>query len=307
MTEMQLNRKALIDIDKYEQLYRYAENQLGDTHLGFNYGQHIDANRWGILGQIAYSSATLEQALQNQRRYQSMVGDLGDPNFSIDNDTLILTWFPARAYSHHIAEELLTSWVAFARRTTATNISPKRVWFSHPNKDNPEVYQSYFNCPVHFRQKKTSGQTSIGLSISANVLQLPCSTANPELNRTLKTYANSIISQYSIDNPVSVAKDFIASQLPNETPTLSQLASSLAVSERTLQRRLTEFDSTFKLIVDEVKNDIAINYLINTQKSFQDISEILKFSEQSAFSRAVKRWTGLSPAQYRKRNQILIF
>lgn len=312
LNQTELNQKRLIAINKYDGLYDYAEKILGDTLLGFKYGQHINESRWGVLGQIIYSSATIEQALQNQRQYQSMVGNLGDPNFSIQNNVLILTWSPAQQYNHHIAQELLTSWVEFARRTTATHVCPNQVWFARNDvnsfdNDHIQEYQSYFGCPVSFTKTEDNAPQRVGLTIDLDTLKMPCLTANAELNKALKAYADTKISQYSMNNPVSVTRDYIASKLPNTMPLLSELSSALALSERTLQRRLLEFDSSFKQLVDEVKCDIATHYLSNTQLSFQHISNMLGFSEQSAFSRAVKRWTKLSPAAYRKAHQILMF
>lgn len=306
VTQAELNRKNLIDIQKYENLYRFAESRLNDRSVGFNYGQHIEPSRWGVLGEIAYTSSTLEQALQSQRQYQSIVGSSGNPSFSVEKQSIILTWSPNDRYNYHIAEELLTSWVAFARRMTATHLSPERVWFFHElaSDERKHQYEAYFGCPVIFSEM--GRKNTIGLSMPRDVIGITCTTARPELNRTLKAYADSLMSQYSINNSVTVAKDYIASKLPNEVPSLDQLAAILSISERTLQRRLMEFDSTFKQLVDEVKCDIALHYLVNTKLSFQHISDLLNFSEQSAFSRAVKRWTGNSPVAYRQKYQTFV-
>lgn len=301
LKESQLNQRNLINIDKYQLLYQIAQEYFPSTPIGFKYGQHIDANRWGVLGQIAYTSQNLEQALQSQRRFQSIAGSLGVPSHTLENNRVTLTWRAAQSYNIHIAEELISSWVAFARRITCQPITPFKVWFNHSCSTATDEYTAFFNCPVEFDKEDN------GLIVDATILGMPCTTANSDLNKALKYYANGLVSQYSIKNPVAVAKDYIASQLPTNQPSLSALSSYLNLSQRTLQRRLMEFDTTFLQLVDIAKKEIAINYLINSQLELQQLANLLGFSEQSAFNRAVKRWTNTSPSKYRQEHQIIHF
>ena len=301
LSPRQLNQRNLVNIDKYIKLYQLANSHLNIDDLGFKYGQQVDASRWGILGMIAASSSNLLQALQCQTQYQSITGSLGTPSFTLENDTLMLTWQAAGDYPHHIAEELITSWVEFARRVTCLPISPIKVWFAHRNHLDKAAYQKYFGCPVLFEQ------ASSGLLVSADIINLDCTSANPELNKTLQQYAKSQVHQYSTHNPVAVVKDYILSQLPKQQPSLKQIANFLSTSERTLQRRLMDYDCSIKQLIDETKKDIAINYIVNSQLSMQDIATMLGFSEQSAFHRAFKRWTNLAPSLYREKHQIIHF
>jgi AraC-like DNA-binding protein len=78
------------------------------------------------------------------------------------------------------------------------------------------------------------------------------------------------------------------------------VAKRLAMSERTLQRRLAEAGTSYVDLLSEVRSDLAKDYLKSSRTSLTEIAWLLGFSEQSAFSRAFKRWTGSSPAQYRK-------
>ena len=294
LTEQQLNQQKLVDIKHYQALYDHAKSCLHVNNLGFRYGQHIHTDRWGVLGQIIFTSPTLEVALANQRRYQSIAGSLGTPSFTIENNTVTLKWLPAIENSEQLAEELITSWIEFARRLTRSTTSPFHVYFSHLCLTTPLEYQQYFDCPVTFNHDFT------GLVISSKLLKSASSGANVELNKTLTKYADSLLSEHSIQNPIEVTTDFIATQLPYKKPSLQSLSLYLNVSERTLQRRLNELNTSFSELVDQVKKDIAINYLTHSQRSLNDIAELLGFSELSAFNRAFKRWQQTSPARYRK-------
>lgn len=294
LTETQLNQKRLIDIDRYQSLYAYAQQKLQITNLGFIYGQHIHADRWGVLGQIIFTSATIEEALANQRRYQSIAGSLGTPSYTLENNLVTLKWQPALQQTQQLAEELITSWIEFARRLTSQSTKPINVYFSHQCLTNQADYQEYFDCPVKF------GHSFTGILINAEILKMPCSGFNPELNKSLTRYADTLLSQHSVHNPIEVITDFIATQLPHNNPNLKRVANYLAVSERTLQRRLNEINTSFSELVDHVKKEIAINYLTDSSLPLTDIAELLGFSELSAFNRAFKRWQGNSPAKFRK-------
>jgi AraC-like DNA-binding protein len=294
LTEQKLNQQKLVDIKHYQALYSHANGLLNIKNLGFKYGQHIHTDRWGVLGQIVFTSPTIEVALANQRRYQSIAGSLGTPSYTIENNRVTLKWLPAIENSDQLAEELITSWIEFARRLTTHTTSPFYVFFSHSCLTTQAEYQDYFNCPVRFNHDFT------GLVISKDLLKSASSGVNLELNKTLTKYADLLLSEHSIQNPVEVTTDFIATQLPYKKPSLQNISAYLNVSERTLQRRLNELSTSFSELVDNVKRDIAINYLTHSQISLNDISELLGFSELSAFNRAFKRWKKTSPAKFRK-------
>ena len=84
-------------------------------------------------------------------------------------------------------------------------------------------------------------------------------------------------------------------------PTLSQVASRLFVSTRTLRRRLEDAQTSYQEIVAETRRDLAVRYLTETSLSTEAIAEILGYSDTANFRQAFKRWTGESPQQYRRR------
>ncbi|HVK77274.1 MAG TPA: helix-turn-helix transcriptional regulator [Kofleriaceae bacterium] len=79
------------------------------------------------------------------------------------------------------------------------------------------------------------------------------------------------------------------------------VARRLGMSERTLQRRLKDEGTTFAVLVDEVRTDLARMYLADDRLAVYEVAFLLGFSEPSAFNRAFKRWLGTSPREYRQR------
>lgn len=294
MTEQMLFKKEFIDINKYLALYELGESTLNRKDLGFDYGKQINPSRWGVLGQIAYTSSNLKQILYSQQQFQSMTGSLGTPSFVVEKNFLTMNWQSAQQYSHYISEELITSWIELARQLTGVHFALSKVSFQHACPTDKSLYTDYFSCDVEFEA------SSYGFVVSASVLDLSCAGSNPELNKILTEYAHNTVGLHSVNNPVEVSLNYIKSQLPGSNPTIEELASFLGTSTRSIQRRLSGRDTNFSTLVDQVKQQLAIQYVIHTNHSFEHIGHILGFSELSAFSRAFKRWTTLSPAQFRK-------
>jgi AraC-like DNA-binding protein len=110
------------------------------------------------------------------------------------------------------------------------------------------------------------------------------------------------IAKLDKDNIIERTKVSIIDNMPSGNISDAIIARSLQMSERTLQRRLREFGTTFKSILNEVRQDLANSYIRDSKLSLTEISFMLGFAEISTFSRAYKRWTGQSPSAFRQIN-----
>ena len=110
------------------------------------------------------------------------------------------------------------------------------------------------------------------------------------------------IAKLDNDNIIERTKVSIIDKMPSGNISDAIVARSLQMSERTLQRRLREFGTTFKSILNEVRRDLTNSYIRDSKLSLTEISFMLGFAEISTFSRAYKRWTGQSPSAYRQIN-----
>lgn len=298
ITEQDFNKLQFVSAAKYDELYDLAERELKNDKIGFEFARHSDAEKWGILGNIAYTSKNLEQALLLQQKYQSITGSIGTPVFQSDVEHLSLLWLPSAPYNPNVAEEIVTSWVEISRRLTAQHLKPIEVMFSHSRgEDTKEAYENYFGCPVTFGVKQN------GLRIDKSVLLLDNSRANTDLNSALTHYADALLQKLSKQDPVSIANKFIRNALPSSQPKLADLAVYLGTSERSLQRQLAQQDTTFKHMLNRCRHQLSQYYLTATDFTIEEVSALLSFSEPSAFIRAFKGWEQQTPSQYRTENR----
>jgi len=296
LSEFELNQSIrVIDSTKYEALFSLAERTLQNKSIGFDFGKVISIDRWGILSYIAFTSPTLKVALAKQRKYQALAGNLGTPFSELIGDNLLLKWIPAQHCSHHIVEEIITGWATLAMNLSQNNIKANAIYFQHDLKenDNSKVYESYFGCPVYFEHDFN------GIQIEQKLLEIPLITVDNTINHALCNQADEVLSNIIKQSPIETVNQFIINQLPLGLPEIDDAAKQLGLSIRTLQRKLSDNHLTFSSMIDNIRKELACSYLSNTNTKVIYITQMLGFSEQSAFQRAFKRWTEQTPKQYR--------
>ena len=297
ISELQLNHSTqLVESAKYESLFNFAERELQRKSIGFEFGKTITADRWGILGYIAFTSPTLRVALTKQRKYQSLAGNLGTPISELVNDRLLLKWIPAHKCNHHIVEEIITGWAALADNLSQEKIKPNAIYFQHSFKGNiehKERYEDFFGCPVLFEHDFN------GIQIEQSSLDISLITVDEVINQALCHQADNMLCNIIEQSPIESVNQFIINQLPLGVPEIDDAAKQLGMSIRTLQRKLSDNQLNFTGMIDSIRKELALSYLKNTNTKVIYIAQMLGFSEQSAFQRAFKRWTGETPKQCR--------
>ncbi|TKB45734.1 AraC family transcriptional regulator [Thalassotalea mangrovi] len=288
------NEHSLLSTDVLEALYNHAESVLGLNDIGFNFGQSIEPDRWSTLGYIAYTAPTLNRALQQQYKFQSLVGNLGSPVLKQTNDQTVITWVPAYACSHHTVEEIITGWVALARKLSAAPVIPEKVFFAHACKGDERVYERYFQCPVLFSQDAS------GVVVDTELLQVPLIKHEPQLHELLCQHAEQQLASFTEAVPIEVMSQYMINRLSVKVPDIDEIAELMNLSVRTLQRKLSDAGTSYSQLLDNLRKQMAMDYLQFEHYSIMYIAEMTGFSEQSAFQRAFKRWTGMTPLQYRK-------
>lgn len=288
------NEHSLLSTDVLESLYEHAEKKLGIKDLGFNFGQTIEPDRWSTLGYIAYTAPTLKRALEQQYKFQSLVGNLGSPMIKEQGDQILINWVPAYACSHHTVEEIITGWVALSRKLSAAPVMPTKVFFAHACTGDERVYEQYFQCPVLFSQDAN------GVLVDAELLDVPLIKHEPQLHELLCQHAEQQLASFTEAVPIEVMSQYMINRLSVKVPDIEEIAELMNLSVRTLQRKLSDAGTSYSQLLDSLRKQMAMDYLQMEHYSLMYIAEMTGFSEQSAFQRAFKRWTGMTPLQYRK-------
>jgi len=241
------------------------------------------------------TSSTLRSAFERLARYARIV--IGTANVSVEeySDGLSLNFdFASDDFAPAFRiDATLAVVLAMIQCNAGHGFHPQSVSFMHSTPENSTDFDTLFQCPVTFNADTNS------LSISLEDADKPRACSNTQLVQIHDQLLIEYVAKLDKDNIVERVKLAIINQLGSGYISDSVVAESLLMSERTLQRRLQENKTTFKLLVNEIRQGLADKYLQDSSLSLTEIAFMLGFSEMSSFSRAFKRWSGQSPSGYR--------
>lgn len=279
-------------------LLRMAEDATGDLHVGLQLGRHVQPKSYEVLGYALMSRSTLQQAIEQLIRFDALIWDVGGTRFYHDGEYAVLElnpvyvpWVPAQAF-----ELAISGQVAFGRWITGFQGAPARICFRHGCRGERAVYEAVFGCEVEFNATRNA------VLFPLEYLQLPLRYADPALANIMIGTGQRLLSHYREEtNIANEARALICELLPLGEQQLEKVAQRLAMTPHQLSRRLQQAGYRYPDLVEEVRQDLARHYLLaDDALALTDIAFLLGFSEQSAFTRAFKRWTGQAPAHYRR-------
>jgi len=191
-------------------------------------------------------------------------------------------------------EATLASIHTISREVTTESFIPVEVHFKHPAPALITDHQAYFGCPVFFNSDRDA------LLVAFDTLEAPNVLGDDSLSAFFDTHLEAELSKYAGDSSVEQRiKIYVSRNLSEGIPTISAVADHLCMSSRTLQRRLKDSGLTYQRLVDESRRRLAENLLHQTNYSLNEIAFMAGFSDQSAFTRAFKRWAGQTPRSFR--------
>lgn len=290
------DREARLPEAEAAELFNRAAALLGDEALGIHVGEQIRPGHYGALGYVAMACATLGEALACQQRYQGLVLSIAPLQMRAEGEVVELSWSAEpRPDYRHLAEFNLAALLSFVRWITGRPLQPLGLDLMTPEPPSLTEHQRVFGCPLRFRQSRYR------LRVPAAWQALPLSQPDPAMRSLMDRLAERQMQQLSrIDDPVAPARAQVARQLGEGVPELGKVAAALNLSPRSLQRLLQEQGLSFTQLVDTVRRELAERYLAEPTLDLTDLAFLLGYSEQSAFQRAFKRWTGQTPGEYRR-------
>jgi AraC-like DNA-binding protein len=279
--------------------WHVAAELCDDPHFGLTVVEHVRPDTYGGLGFVMHASATLGEGLRrlssffhllHQRATLAIVteGDVVHLRFVTDTD------LPPMALKHPV-EFFLSVLLSACRRTTGQPLRPLAVSFRHDAPQSLEAYRRTFDVEPTFRQPHAA------LSLARELLALPHVSPDAGTVFAVERHLRRRLEQLPRDNTFATrVRRALLEELHLGEPPLPRLAARLRVSERSLQRHLSNEATSLQALLDEVRRDLSMRHLEESTESIAEIAFVLGFSEVSAFHRAFKRWTGSTPGAYRQ-------
>jgi AraC-like DNA-binding protein len=262
-------------------------------------GAGVQPRHVGVLGYLVLASSNLGEALMAYQRYEKLFYGADLAEVVADGETVEIRWSRVeRPFSAQHDTVAIAALVSFLRMQVHNPPPPSRVGFVFPPPAGSaarQAYRDFFGCPVDFDDTHTRVRFPLAY------LAIPMPHSDPGLRALLDRQAQALL----LALPDSDAFDRALQQvmvrlLPDANATLPRAAREMHVSVRTLQRRLDARGLTWQQLLDRTREQLARQYLADRALTLGDIALLLGFSEQSAFNRAFRRWTGDTPARMRR-------
>lgn len=290
--------------EEFQRIIAYLVEATADPCFGLKSSRYVQAGSYSVLGYMVMNCKSLREALARTPVYERLVGDMGISEIiNLPNGDTEMRWhcnYTNSTVRPHMIANVLGSWVNFARfLVDKPNGNPKAInfEFAQPDARSMLQFQSMFKCPMHFNAPFNS------LQIDDHLLSLPMRQPDDQLLKTLENHADILMADISDKQPLPMqTKNVIRGLLLEGIPRKEMVAKRLGLTERTLQRKLQQFDCSYQQILDEIRKEQAKELLTETELSVQDIAARLGFSEPRSFHRSFKSWLGMTPGEFREAN-----
>jgi AraC-like DNA-binding protein len=298
--------QADISAMQYTRLYQQVLSLLQDETFGLSFGQGVTPGAFRMMCYCILNCENLGKAIKRACDFYRTFFDAGAQiafNFTDEqamvgyqgmlNDVGIKPVDATDAYG-------LSVWHRFFCWLTGRAIDLSEIRFrgSAPSAEKIEKYTQLFNCPIQFNQRCDE------MVFDSHYLASPLVHTEQSLKEFLRTapYQLMVINTDTTDsNLVGRVRALIGHDFSQGFPSFENITQALNMSAPTLRRRLKKEGSTFQQLKDECRRDASMAYLSNPELSINAVAALMGFTDPSAFHRSFKKWTTITPGQYRQR------
>ncbi len=277
----------------------YSAEALGDTAFGFHLAEAGNPRDAGLIFYVGSAARNVGEALALAVRYiriadESVRMKLAQQaeGFKVEITFVGLS----RHLLRHQAEFAVAMAVKAIRAASGYNVRPTRVRFAHIRASDAQEFERFFGCSVEF------GAPSDQLEFSNETLALPLITADPSLLEVLRPFCEEAAKtrNTAAGSLRALVENEVQRLLPQGRANAETVAKALAVSARTLSRRLSAEGTTFAEVVDQLRRSLGLQYLKDPGLTSAQIAWLLGYEEPTSFNHAFRRWMGHSPSAARK-------
>jgi len=269
------------------------------TGLGLEIAAYVQPKHLGIIAYLALSCENLGEAMACYQDFHRLIYDGSPLIVEFNPPYASIRWEAPEPHPTQLTDEIaIALMVQFLKLfMSGESINLHEVHFVNAAPKNIAIYEQYFHCRVRFEQPKTQ------LLLPVSEAFKPLRTGDHTLQQLLLKQAQALLEQLpnstQLDQRLQHA---ILTGLQKNQYQIDFIAEKLGLSVRQLQRHLQQQNTTFQERVQQIRFMLATEYLKDPHLSLQEIALLLCYSEQSAFQRAFKIWTGQTPQQWRKDN-----
>jgi AraC-like DNA-binding protein len=292
------NASGRFELEEYDRVQTSALAVTGDPAFGLRMAEHTSESAFDLLAALLAHAPTMREAIALARQFGSIAVD-GASLVPRDSgaQTTIRYAFPrsSEASDRMHAEFVMGGFVRLARLFCGPHAAPLSVGFEHARPAHHREYARFFGGVEHFAQAATS------ITFGHDVIDRRHLHQHPEFYSLLRMEAERQLERVTEGLRLSdQLRQYLLARPAANIPDVSSVSRDLGMSERSLRRRLSSEGTSYRQLVQETLEMSAGRMLREPQRSIQETAIALGFADAAAFHRAFKRWTGLTPKQYRE-------
>jgi AraC-like DNA-binding protein len=277
-------------------LQRAAEEAVPDPTLGLDVARQMHGTALHALGYAWLASATLDEAFRRLARYARVLTELWSVRIEHEATSVRISYIFSGAAARRpdwVHDWLAAGAVRLSRLICGEAFAPVEVALVRARPADVAPFEEWFRSPIVW------GAPQVGLLCRSEDFSRPLPTGNPEVVAATERITLDYLARLDRSDTVIQVRQRIRESLPSGVPSQADAARALALSPRTLARRLEDAGTSFTAILDETRRALAEQYLQRTDYSVAEVAYLVGFAESSSFNRAFRRWTGRAPGDAR--------
>lgn len=289
--------RILVSTEELFALWRAVGTVSQDPSIGLRLGTESRIARFHPMGIAALSTENFGAAIRHMARYKKLSAPEEILNEVVEGEWAIqFRWTLAVDAEPAVLVEHCFAWVlTIARQGTGTLIRPLRVEFVQP-RQHARSLEKHFGCPI------ITGAARNAIVFRAEDASIPFVTRNAELLDMLAPQFDQELRDRAVheDQFIDLVRGTIQQRLTGHRPAVDDVAKSLHMSARTLQRRLQDAGSSYQRVLDQARHQMARYYLSNSVFELTEAAYLLGYEDANSFSRAFRGWEGIPPRDWRE-------
>ncbi|MEM6877337.1 MAG: AraC family transcriptional regulator ligand-binding domain-containing protein [Bacteroidota bacterium] len=289
----------VISAEEFLTAHELLDDRLGPG-FGVRVGQQMVIEDYGVLGLSWRTCSRVGEIFERSDRYFNLLSNTFVWQIQEEGDVshVILRREAHRRGMELSTEASLSATVVVLQAMSEKDICPVQVSFKHHPPKDLSSFDTAFKCPILFNRPQYA------ISYKTEDLNLRTAKADASINSYLLQQVEEKTKGIKIPGSKLVrdVEALIQDALPTGIPGLDHISTLIAMSSRTLTRRLSEAGVSYRDLIKQTQENMAKEMLRENTRSIGEIAFLTGFSEQSAFNRAFKKWTNLTPSEFKKRN-----
>ncbi len=287
----------IADTDYYALCEHVARADPHGVSVPLRVGSLMVCDDYGAFGLAWKTAPNLRASYARAERYARVLTSVSTYEFITEAGAsyMVLNRAGERTLGLRLSnEQTIVAVTQISREVSPEPFNPAAVYFRHASPGDVSAHEEYFGCPVYY------GADRDALEVSEENLARPNRLGDAGVAAFIDLHLDEELEAVAMEKDLAArVREAVANALSSGVPTISDIAGTFGMSGRTLQRRLAEDGHTFQALVDAARRELAERLLEATDYSLAEVAFLTGFSDQSAFTRAFKRWAGQTPRSFR--------